>query len=297
MTSTSSRYADLEAHENRASLHVRIDDAWIPAFAFDSDQQSPAGGISSSVNDLTQWLRLLLANGMLDGEEIIPAAALLKARSPVASRGTNPFTGQPAFYGRGWGIGFDVNGNVTLSHAGAFSLGARTAVSLHPAERLGIVVLTSAFPTGVPDGLADSLFDLVANGRLSRDWIAGWNPIYASIGAAFGASGAPYETAPASASPSLPASAYLGTFANDYVGPVQISGHEGALELRMGPEPLVFPLTPFERDVFTYEIDLEPPAPRTGATFVIGPDGIAEALILDYFAGNEQQLLPRVGAD
>lgn len=44
-------------------------------------------------------------------------------------------------------------------------------------------------------------------------------------------------------------------------------------------------------------VDLEPPAPLTGATFVIGPDGLAQALILEYFEGNGQQLLPRVEED
>jgi CubicO group peptidase (beta-lactamase class C family) len=297
MTSTSSRYADYEAEANRSPLHVWIDGAWEPAFTFNSDTQAPAGGVSSSVNDLTQWLRLLLGNGTVDGVEIIPAAPLLEARRPLVDRGTNPLTGHPSFYGRGWNLGFDVDGNVILGHAGAFSLGARTAVSVRPAQQLAVVTLTSAFPTGVPDGLNDCLFDLVEHGRLTQDWIAGWNTLYAGIGAAFAASGEPYETAPASPSPALPASAYTGSYANDYAGLVEISGEDGALELRMGPEPRVFALTHFERDVFTYHIDLEPPAPLTGATFVVGPDGTAHTLLLDYFAGNGQQVFPRVAED
>jgi CubicO group peptidase (beta-lactamase class C family) len=294
MTSTSSRYADFEAETNRAPLHVWIDNRWQPAFTFNSDTQAPAGGVNSTVNDLVQWLRLILGDGTVDGVEIIPAAPLLEARRPLVDRGTNPLTGHPSFYGRGWNLGFDIDGNVILGHAGAFSLGARTAVSVRPARQLAIVTLTSAFPTGVPDGLNDSLFDLVEHGRLTQDWIAGWNTLYAGIGAAFAASGEPYETAPASPSPALPASAYTGVYANDYAGPVEISGEDGALELSMGPEPRVFALTPFERDVFTYHVDLEPPAPLTGATFVVGPDGTAHTLILDYFAGNGQQYFPRV---
>jgi hypothetical protein len=46
--------------------------------------------------------------------------------------------------------------------------------------------------------------------------------------------------------------------------------------------------------VRSYQVDLEPPAPLTGAIFVISPDETAQALILEYFAGNGQQLLPRV---
>jgi hypothetical protein len=107
-------------------------------------------------------------------------------------------------------------------------------VSLHPAAQLGIVVLSSAFPTGAPDGLADGLFKPVEHGRLTQTWIANWTPIYAGIGAAFAAGGAPSETAPASPEPALATSAYTSTFANDYVGPVEISGGDGALELSLG---------------------------------------------------------------
>ncbi|MDQ3694634.1 MAG: serine hydrolase [Chloroflexota bacterium] len=297
MTSTSSRYADFEAEENRAALHVRIDDAWVPEFTFDSDTQSPAGGVSSTASDMARWLRLLLGNGTYDGAELIPAAALQAARVPRMSRGADPITGHPSFYGYGWGIGFDPSGATTLGHAGAFSLGARTMVSLHPADQLGIVVLASAFPTGVPDALAASLFDLVAHGALTEDWFTGWNAIYDSIGAAFAAGGAPYVTAPASPAAALSASAYAGTYANDYAGPVEISGTDDALELRMGPEPRVYPLRHFTHDTFTYAIDLEPPAPLSGVTFTIGPDGQAESLHVEYFAVNGQGMFPRVVAD
>ena len=128
-------------------------------------------------------------------------------------RGRNPFNGRPSFYGRGWGVGFDSNGDVILNHAGAFSLGARTVVTLYPAQKLGIVVLTNAFPTGVPDALADSLFDLVRNGELTQDWFSNWNGLYEGLGEAFGASGIPYETPPVDATPALATSAYTGVYA------------------------------------------------------------------------------------
>ncbi len=79
---------------------------------------------------------------------------------PLFDRGTNPVTGAHIFYGRGWNTDFSRYGTV-WGHAGAFSQGARTVVNLLPSEDLGIVVLTNAFPTGVPEGLADSFFDLI----------------------------------------------------------------------------------------------------------------------------------------
>ena len=285
MTSTSSNYADFEAEANRAALHVWLDDSWQPALSFNPDQQSPAGGASSNVPDLVQWMRLVMNDGVIDGQEIIPTEPLVAARVPLLSRPRHPFTGQPSFYGRGWGISFDANGDVVLSHAGAFSVGARTVVTLNPAQKLGIVVLANAFPTGVPDALADSLFDLVQHGELTQDWFANWNGLYEGLGASFAAGGEPYVSVPADPTPALPASAYTGASANDYVGDVVVSGDDDALTISLGPEPREFALTHFNRDTFTYLIDLEPPAPLTGATFIVGPNGTATGLLLDYFAG------------
>lgn len=287
MTRTSSRYADFEAAENRVALHVRLDDAWEPAFPFDPDAQSPAGGVSSSANDLARWLRLLLADGQFDGTELIPAAALQEAHTPRMSRGTNPITGAQSFYGYGWGIDYP-DGRTQLSHAGAFTYGGRTIASLSPADGLGIVVLTNGFPTGVPDGIAAEFFDLVRTGNASRDWVAAWNPIYASILDGFAAGGAAYRNRPAAPTPALPLDAYAGTYDNAYAGPAEVAVEGDGLVLRLGPAPRSFELTHFDRDVFIYAVDLEPPAPLTGATFVVGPDGQAASLHLDYFAGNGQ---------
>src|SRR6266536_3679509 len=62
MTSTSSRYADFIARQNKALGHVLVDGKWVQKFKRDPDAQSPTGGVSSSVNDLTKWMRLQLAS-------------------------------------------------------------------------------------------------------------------------------------------------------------------------------------------------------------------------------------------
>src|SRR5213593_3945104 len=58
MTSASSRYADFVAQPNKALGHVLVDGKWVQKFKRDPDTESPAGGVSSSVNDLTKWMRL-----------------------------------------------------------------------------------------------------------------------------------------------------------------------------------------------------------------------------------------------
>ena len=63
MTSTSMRFSGYEDAENRAEQHVEVDGGWEAAFDRMPDAQAPAGGVSSNVIDLAQWLRLQLAGG------------------------------------------------------------------------------------------------------------------------------------------------------------------------------------------------------------------------------------------
>ena len=62
MTRTTSVHAEFMQQANRAVGHVRADDGrWQPGTPRNADPQSPAGGASSSVNDMARWLALLLA--------------------------------------------------------------------------------------------------------------------------------------------------------------------------------------------------------------------------------------------
>ncbi|NCC28889.1 MAG: class A beta-lactamase-related serine hydrolase, partial [Gammaproteobacteria bacterium] len=59
MDSTSSRFADFIAAPNHAVGHIRRDGVWmVTPEVRRPDAQTPAGGVSSSVTDLAQWMRL-----------------------------------------------------------------------------------------------------------------------------------------------------------------------------------------------------------------------------------------------
>jgi CubicO group peptidase (beta-lactamase class C family) len=106
MTSTSSRHADFLKHDNRAALHVWYDGRWQALSKRMPDAQAPAGGVSSNARDLAQWMRLELGNGSYGGESLIAEAALVETHLPVITRGRDPFTGAPSFYGLGWGVDY-----------------------------------------------------------------------------------------------------------------------------------------------------------------------------------------------
>ncbi|MDQ3459276.1 MAG: beta-lactamase family protein, partial [Deinococcota bacterium] len=130
MSSTSSRYEDFAAQENRAHLHILVDGEWTPKLTRDADAQSPAGGASSSARDLAQWVRLQLGDGTFEGEQVVSEDALAQTHQPLIFSGAHPITAKPTFYGLGWTVGYDDAGRLRLGHAGAFSVGARTVVNL-----------------------------------------------------------------------------------------------------------------------------------------------------------------------
>lgn len=294
MQATSSRARDFQFQANRASLHVRVDGKWKPLVKRNADAQSPAGGASSNAKDMVQWLRLELGNGRFAGRPLIKESALEQTRRPTIVRSVDPKTGVTGFYGMGWNVDFRERG-VEWSHAGAFSAGARTLVHMMPADKLGIVVLTNAFPTGVPEGLAATFLDEVYAGKPSRDWIAYWNDVYDdSFGAAAQKQAmAPYASPPAAPSPPMPLQAYTGFYQNDYVGDARVTESGGVLSLMLGPAGRRFPLKHFNRDLFLYAPFAESPGWMVGVTFQIGPDGRASQVTVENLDGDGMGTLKR----
>jgi CubicO group peptidase (beta-lactamase class C family) len=291
MTSTSARYADFLTRSNRSALHVKVDGTWAAKLKRDPDAQAPAGGVSSSVRDLAQWVRLELGGG----KTLIAAAALDETHAPLMARGDNPVTGGASFYGLGWNIEFGRHG-LSWGHAGAFSVGARTLVTIYPKSNLGIIVLSNAFPTGVPEGLADSFADLVFDGKAGKDWVKGWEEIYNGLfGPAVAAAKATYGTPPASATPALALASYAGRYANAYVGEAVVANEQGVLTLTIGPGGArTYALSHFDRDLFLYFPDPETPDKPSAVRFGIGADGKASAMTVESLDANRLGTLKRM---
>ena len=175
------------------------------------------------------------------------------------------------------------------------SQGARTLVTLVPSQQLGIVVLTNAFPTGVPEGLADTFLAKLFGGDTTRDWLGEWDALYASMfGPVIDAARAKYDNAPAGASPALAPAVYAGTYVNDYLGKALVVEAGGTLTLELGPaNQKSFTLRHFDGHVFVYHPYDETPRLPVAATFEIGADHQATRLTLDDLNENGQGVLVR----
>ena len=281
MTSTSSRYADFMARRNKALGHVLVDGKWVQKFKRDPDAQSPTGGVSSSVNDLAKWLRLQLGDGKFDGKQVVDKGALAATHHPHMLTGFNPFTGLPGFYGLGWGVSYDPEGRLRLNHSGAFALGAATHVNLVPAEQLGIVVLTNAYPVGIAEALGTTFLDTALYGKPTQDWLVLFKQRFSNPAAIGTVLGFDYSKSPASPAPASKNSAYLGRYTNDYFGDISIIEKDSGLAIVQGPKNKTFPMKHYDRDTFTYETEGENAVGRSGITFTIGPDGKATQVLVE----------------
>ncbi len=278
MVSTSSRFADFSARPDRAVGHVKVDGSYAPRYTRDADAQSPAGGVSASVNDLTHWVAMMLADGRYNGTTVVEPDALLPALTPqmVSAPPTQPSM-RPGFYGYGFNVSTSAAGRMQFSHSGGFDLGAATNAVIIPSADVAIVALTNAAPSGIPETLTAEFADLVQFGAVREDW----RKLYAD---AFAPMNRPSGTLvgkapPANPAPARPLASYTGTYANDYWGPATVAEKDGRLTLALGPHPDVHPLTHWDGNVFTFPLINENAAPGTISTATF--DG--NRLTLEYF--------------
>jgi len=294
MTSSSFRFADYAKAKNRALLHVRVDGKWTPKNTRQPDAQAPAGGVSTTLNDLVRWVRLLLNEGQLDGRQLIAASALAETHTPQIVTGFTPDQGRMGAYGLGWIVSVERGGKVFWKHSGAFSLGVRTEVAVLPGEELALVVLSNAAPTGVPEGLTESFFDLVLDGSLQRDWVEFANRMFDEEVKKELGQERDYRRAPAQTTPALKLAAYVGKYANDFFGPIEVVEKQEGLVLRLGPKPMEFALRHWDRDVFIYQPTGESAGGPGGLRFSITPAGQADLVLIENLNIHGQGTFSRV---
>ncbi|MCW2553421.1 MAG: penicillin-binding protein beta-lactamase class [Mycobacterium sp.] len=277
MASTSSRFDEYLARPDRAVGHVHVDGRYEPKYVRDPQPESPAGGVSSSANDMTRWLSMLLADGTYDGKSIVDPKALLPALTPqsVSDRATDPSM-RSGFYGYGFNVGTTSDARTQLSHSGAFELGSGTNFVMLPSADVAIVALTNATPAGVPETLTAEFADLVQFGSMREDWYKLYHAAFVQMGQPVGSLVG--KQSPPSLAPAKPLASYVGDYANPFWGPARVTQQGDGLQLAIGPT-LVFPLKHWNGDVFSVSFVTEnsPPGSISTATF----DG--KTLKLEYY--------------
>ena len=103
---------------------------------------APAGAINSNARDMAQWVRFMLAGGIIDGKRIVSE----KGFNETITKQMN--VSGTVDYGLGWFLR-QWNGHKVIEHGGNID-GFNAQVALMPDQKLGFVLLTNV--TGSPLG-------------------------------------------------------------------------------------------------------------------------------------------------
>src|SRR6476619_1801806 len=111
---------DIESATNKATAHTLVHGVLKKIPYGHLENMAACGAISSSINDLSHWVEMQLADGWYNGNHIVPTAAILQTRTPnsIAGNGGTLFNhGHFSLYGLGWHLE-EYEGRKIVSHTG-----------------------------------------------------------------------------------------------------------------------------------------------------------------------------------
>ena len=282
MTSSSFDFADLKQRKNRAAMHTKVGENWVPNLKADYDPQAPAGSASASLRDMATWVTMLLA----EGKPVMDADQLKRIWLPAVVKPGLPGIGAaPGFYGLGWNVNYEPTGELRVSHSGAFGRGAATSITLYPSKGLAIVGLTNAPPVGLPEAIGVEFVDHIRFGKSTQpDWVAVIGPY---IESPVTADQKKYSVPAKDPKPARPGYTYTGRYENDLYGLMTVSGMGSNLSFTVGPGLQNFALRHYSGDDYFFATTGEDDSGFSGATFTVSGNR-AESLVVG--AWNAQEL-------
>jgi len=207
------------------------------------DNLAPAGGICSSINDMSKWALALLNDGKVGQKVVIPAAAIYatrEAQDVVSSvRHLNGETNYE-LYGLGWFLQ-DYSGRRIVMHDGGVN-GYVSSVTLVPQEHLGIVILTNTDQNSLYEALRWEIMDAYFK-QPYRNYSEAYLKFFKSNQANDSLADKKLRDSVAmKLPPGLPLTAYTGKYVNDLYGNMTISigGDADQLQLRFEHHPKMF---------------------------------------------------------
>ena len=255
------RIQDLEPTGNYASPHARIDGENVPIEWVDWEQVAATGGLISSVNDMAKWMIFNMNHGIIGDDTLLTRHSRNLLWTPhnsyvVDHTRPNDFNRHFNGYGLGWGLS-NYHGHLSVGHTGGYD-GMISEVRMLPGEGLGVVVLTNGVMS--PIGAVTNYTLETLLGLEPRDWSAEMLPR-----ALRRQQEDPRITAIKNArvqgtQPTLPASAYAGTYHSAIYGNIYVrqDGNNLRLEFEHSPK-LTASLHHWHHDVWEIRWD-EPQA-------------------------------------
>ncbi|MFD2569165.1 serine hydrolase [Spirosoma soli] len=227
---------------NRAKPHVEISDTIrvmnSPTEEGLVDAIGPAGSVWSCPDDLTAWMQCMIDSGRYDGKRLLKPitwAELFKPQTIVTDAQFYP-TQQlthPSWktYGLGW-FQHDYRGQRVNFHTGSLT----GMVAIHgqlPSHKLAVYVQSNLDHAELRHALMYRAFDEFALG-VNHDWSAEFRQLYGGFRQQAKTAERRVDSARVmNTKPTLPITAYIGSYADPLYGKVEVTMQEGKLRLSL----------------------------------------------------------------
>ena len=287
----------LQGIDNVATGYAKADfKDLVPAPRMTWSNVGGAGGIYSSVHDLSKWVRVQLAGGAIadgigpgnQGDRLFTEkrqAQMWTMLTPIPVRKSSIpelAAAAPNFmgYGEGWNLG-DYRGNKLVWHTGGWP-GMVSRVTMLPDQGVGVIVLTNSESGAAFNAVTMRALDAML-GLAATDWTAAYAKARAQQESKADESWQKHQAArDAKSKPSLPLPAYARTYRDPWYGDVVVSQEAGRLRIRFAhTADLVGTLSHWQHDTFLVRWDQRWLNADAFLSFALDPDGsIREARIV-----------------
>lgn len=280
MTDTLPNLKQLPSGAELVTPHAKAEGKTLPVAHQPMDNNAPAGGIVSSVEDMGKWLLAFLAEGDLGGGKRLFSEAQARMLQvphtllPVGRREGPTKEGMPTLAAYALGLEVqDYRGSRMVWHTGGL-VGMVSRVTWLPDQKLGVVVLTNAEAGAAFQAITNTILDHHL-GAPAKDWVAAYQEVLAKRVAK-----AQEKVAKAAAErnaasrPSLALAAYAGRYRDPWYGDVFLEMKGDKLHIRFSHTPLLSaPLEHWQQDTFVARWPERTLDADAFVTFALDPHG------------------------
>ena len=276
----------LKPGDNVATGHAKADFKDLqPAPRMSWGNVSGAGGIYSSVHDMSKWMRMQLAGGAYTDKDgrtqrlfsekrqqemwsIVTPMNIGKPSVPALAAATPNFAG----YGEGWNL-TDYRGHKLVWHTGGWP-GMVSRLTLVPDQKVGVIVLTSQEVGAAFNAVTLRALDAML-GAPATDWTAAYAQAVAKQHGDADTDWRKHVAARMEDAPSsLPLAKYAGTYRDPWYGDVTIRQEGPKLVMRFThTQDLIGDMEPWQHDTFIVRWRQRWLNADAFVTFALNPDG------------------------
>jgi CubicO group peptidase (beta-lactamase class C family) len=248
----------------------------------------PAGGINSNAMDMTQWLRLHLNDGVVEGVRLVSDENMNFMHTPKTIAAYDPKKERGAYYCQSW-IYADDRPYSSVWHNGG-TTGYHSMVIFWPEPKIGMVILTNE----ASNQLAETLPQYLADLYFSRPVKDHSGEALAAINKSRTEAAEKTPQRPAMVSPPVALDRYVGVYRNDVYKELTVTDKSGSLTVVLGPAQYPLPLRHWDRDIFAYVVPLFGEDAEGFVRFTQAADGSVKQMTIDLLEDDGCGVFERV---